>query len=169
MEVVHEGSAVPLGGTKQRAALGYLLLRSNRVVATSQLLYALWPADDAPVSARKILQNAVWGLRRVLSAEDAGPVELVTQSPGYKLVVPPENVDLVQFQTQVDAGRERLARGEPAAAATMLRQALDLWRGPALADLTEADIVWPELTAVENSRLDALEDYFEARLACGQH
>ncbi|WP_177319688.1 BTAD domain-containing putative transcriptional regulator [Actinoplanes philippinensis] len=169
MEVVHEGSAVPLGGTKQRAALGYLLLRSNRVVATSQLLYALWPADDAPVSARKILQNAVWGLRRVLSAEDAGPVELVTQSPGYKLVVPPEDVDLVQFQTQVDAGRERLAWGEPAAAATMLRQALDLWRGPALADLTEADIVWPELTAVENSRLDALEDYFEARLACGQH
>ncbi|WP_405431063.1 BTAD domain-containing putative transcriptional regulator [Micromonospora sp. NBC_00617] len=161
---------MPLGGTKQRAALGYLLLRPNRVVATSQLLYALWPADDAPVSARKILQNAVWGLRRVLAAADgADQVELMTQSPGYKLVVAPDSVDLVQFQAQADTGRERLARGEPAAAAAMLRQALDLWRGPALADLTEADIVWPELTAVENSRLDALEDYFEAQLACGQH
>ncbi|MFI5682219.1 BTAD domain-containing putative transcriptional regulator [Streptomyces cellulosae] len=159
-----------LGGTKQRATLGYLLLRANRVVATSQLLNALWPVEDAPTSARKILQNAVWGLRRVLTprpgAEDPA---LLTQQPGYRLTVDPDDVDLYRFQRGVEEGRGKLAAGSPREAALLLREALALWRGPALADLVEAGINWPELTAVQNSRLDVMEDYFEAELDCGRH
>ncbi|MEV6926601.1 BTAD domain-containing putative transcriptional regulator [Dactylosporangium sp. NPDC051485] len=168
LEVVEGGESLALGGTKQRATLGYLLLRANRVAAASQLLNALWPVDDAPPSARKILQNAVWGLRRVLTAAD-GSVSLLTQPPGYRLVVPVHDVDLFRFQGMVERGRERLAAGEPEVAADVLRDALALWRGPILADLVEADIVWPELAAAENSRLDAMEDYFDAQLACGRH
>ncbi|WP_212913389.1 BTAD domain-containing putative transcriptional regulator [Streptomyces sp. TS71-3] len=170
LESVDEGRPVALGGTKQRATLGYLLLRANRVVATSQLLNALWPVEDAPTSARKILQNAVWGLRRVLTPRHGaeGPA-LVTQPPGYRLTVEPDDVDLYRFQRVVEEGRSRLAAGEPQAAAERLRDALSLWRGPALADLVEAGISWPELTAVQNSRLDVMEDYFEAELACGRH
>ncbi len=171
LEVIDADRPVALGGIKQRATLGFLLLHANRVVATSQLLRALWPVDEAPTSARKILQNAVWGLRGVLSTDGAAPAApaLLTQAPGYVLRVDPEDVDLHRFQRQVEAGRTRFAAGAPEDAAVLLREALTLWQGPALADLVETGIAWPELAAVEKARLDAMEDYFEAELACGRH
>ncbi|GAA2059813.1 hypothetical protein GCM10009757_41500 [Streptomyces cheonanensis] len=170
LESLNDGRSVALGGTRQRATLGYLVLRANRVVATSQLLNALWPVEEAPTSARKILQNAVWALRRILVADgrEQGP-RLVTQPPGYRLSVDPDAVDLYRFQRVVEEGRARLADESPQEASVLLRDALDLWRGPALADLVEAGISWPELTAVQNSRLDVMEDYFDAELACGRH
>ncbi|MCX5387495.1 BTAD domain-containing putative transcriptional regulator [Streptomyces sp. NBC_00083] len=171
-----EGRTVVLGGTKQRATLGFLLLQANKVVATSQLLNALWGVDDAPVTARKILQNAVYGLRGALTpGRGAGAqaptarAALLTQPPGYVMRVDPEQVDLHLFHTWVGQGRDRLASGAPEAAAPLLRDALALWRGPALADLVETGVEWPELVAVQNTRLDVLEDYFEAQLACGRH
>ncbi|MEU3352371.1 BTAD domain-containing putative transcriptional regulator [Streptomyces sp. NPDC037389] len=174
LEVIDADRPVALGGIKQRATLGFLLLQANRVVATSQLLRALWPVDEAPTSARKILQNAVWGLRGVLSAGTAenggaGGPALLTQAPGYVLRVDPDDVDLHRFQRQVEAGRAKFSAGAPEDAATLLREALTLWQGPALADLVETGIAWPELAAVEKARLDAMEDYFEAELACGRH
>ncbi|MFE9560509.1 BTAD domain-containing putative transcriptional regulator [Streptomyces sp. NPDC006487] len=166
-----DGNPLGLGGTKQRATLGYLLLQANRVVSTSQLLEALWAVDDAPMSARKILQNAVWGLRRALapSGPEGGPPPLVTQPPGYKLTVAPDDVDLYRFQAMAERGREALIAGRPESAAVLLREALDLWRGPVLADLVESGIAWPELSAVQNARLNAMEDCFDAELALGRH
>jgi DNA-binding SARP family transcriptional activator/class 3 adenylate cyclase len=171
LDAFGEDRKIMLGGTKQRATLGFLLLQANRVVATSALQQALWPVDDAPASARKILQNAIWGLRRVLTkcGQPDRRAELLTQAPGYRLRVDPDDVDLYRFNRQVELGRERLTAGAPEAAANLLRDALALWQGPALADLVETGIAWPELAAVENTRLDAMEDYFEAELACGRH
>ncbi|MFF5802522.1 BTAD domain-containing putative transcriptional regulator [Streptomyces sp. NPDC012746] len=173
MEVVDNDRTVVLGGTKQRATLGFLLLQPNKVVATSRLLNALWGVDEAPVTARKILQNAVYGLRGVLSsAHGAGNpagAALLTQPPGYMMRVDPERVDLHLFHSWVAQGRDKLAKGHPEAAASLLRDALALWRGPALADLVERGVEWHELAAVQNTRLDVLEDYFEAQLACGRH
>ncbi|UQX05333.1 AfsR/SARP family transcriptional regulator [Streptomyces sp. RerS4] len=163
---------VPLGGTKPRATLGYLLLQANQVVPTSQLLTALWSADNAPVTARKILQNAVWGLRGMLNQcapGDGAPAELVTRAPGYMIRVDPDHVDLHLFRQRVRQGRARLAAGAPHEAANLFCEALELWRGPVLSDLVETGTMWPELTAVQNTRLDVLEDYFEAKLRCGQH
>ncbi|MEU3342296.1 BTAD domain-containing putative transcriptional regulator [Streptomyces sp. NPDC006668] len=93
----------------------------------------------------------------------------MTQPPGYRLTVDPDAIDLYRFQAKVEKGRETLAAGTPDAAAKLLGDALELWRGPALADLAEAGIAWPELSAVQNARLDAMEDYFEAELALGRH
>ncbi|MFI2209528.1 BTAD domain-containing putative transcriptional regulator [Streptomyces sp. NPDC020141] len=171
MEAFDDGRSLALGGTKQKATLGYLLLQANRAVATSRLLHVLWPVGEAPVSARKVLQNAVWGLRRVLAAPDRpdGTTALVTQPPGYKLRVDPEDIDFFRFQSRVDAGRGLLADGEPERAARTLRDALSLWRGPLLADVVEAGVRWPELATAQNARWDAMEDYFEAELACGRH
>ncbi len=171
MEAVRDGMPVGLGGIRQRATLGFLLLQPNRVVATSTLLKALWPMDDAPTSARKILQNAVWGLRGVLSPGGGtdGSVALLTQAPGYMLRVDVEQVDAFRFQHRVAHGRGELAAGRAASAATLLREALALWRGPALADLAEVGIVWSETAALQNTRLVAMEEYFEAELALGRH
>ncbi len=178
LEVVSEGGGpVSLGGSRQRATLGFLLLKANKVVATSQLLNAVWSADDAPSSARKILQNAVWGLRGILHNGAQGgsggrttqPPTLLTQAPGYMLRVEPEQVDLFRFERRAIQGRAELEAGRTESAARLLKEALDLWRGPALTDLVETGISWPELSAVQGARTDAMEDYFEAQLALARH
>ncbi|TQE15104.1 transcriptional regulator [Streptomyces ipomoeae] len=171
LEVVCSDQLVVLGGTRQRATLGFLLLNANRVVASSELIEALWPVGKTPQSARKILQNSVWRLRRALSPEEGAgcSVELLSQAPGYMLRVEPDRTDLHNFRGLVERGRAELAAGSPENASVLLRDALSLWRGPVLADLVETGIDWPELTSVRNTRLDALEDYFEAELACGRH
>jgi DNA-binding SARP family transcriptional activator len=165
IEVNDTGVPVSLGGAKQRATLAYLLMHPNRVVATSRLLQVLW-ADDPPKSARKILQNAIWGLRGLIGFDQ---VDLATQAPGYLLKVDPDEIDMHRFLRLSREGRAELAVGDPAAARKLLREGLALWRGPALADLVESGTTWPEVTALQNARLDAFEDCFEAELALGNH
>ncbi|MER5965986.1 BTAD domain-containing putative transcriptional regulator [Streptomyces sp. NPDC002057] len=143
------------------------------MVATSELVEALWESEDVPATARKILHNAIWGLRTIL-AENTGPgnhaaPELVTKAPGYMLRVDPDDVDLLVFRRWVAAGRAELAAGAPEEASRRLRKGLDLWGGPLLADLAESGIAWPELDAARRDRLDVLEDLFEAELECGRH
>lgn len=171
LEATHDGRTIALRGLKQRATLAYLLLHANHVVPTSQLLDALWPGDDPPMSARKMLQNAVWSLRSVLEEANGvdGGVSLETQAPGYILKVPPQSVDWLQFQQQAEAGRQVLAAGDARNAVGLLGEALGSWRSEALADLSESGVAWPELDAVERLRLDTLEDFYEAELLCGQH
>lgn len=171
LEVLDDDMPVPLGGIKQRAALGFLLLHANRVVATSKLLQALWPRD-APPTARKMLQNAVSGLRGVLTPRGdgaEGSALLLTHAPGYLLRVDQNSLDLSHFQRLAEQGRGELSAGDWPAAAKVLRKALSLWHGPVLADLAETGINWPELTAVKDWRLATQEDCFEAELACGRH
>ncbi|MFF5964371.1 BTAD domain-containing putative transcriptional regulator [Streptomyces collinus] len=172
LEVVSGGRSLPLGGVKQRAVLGLLLLHANQVVATSQLLDALWPEDARPVTARKMVQNAVWGLRALLESGDGEghePPQLLTRAPGYILRVDPEQLDATRFERAVAAGRARLDAHEAAGAAELLGEALGEWRGSALSDLAEQGVEWAELTALRQLRLDAMEDRFEAELACGRH
>ncbi len=171
LEVVHRDQQVAIGGAKQRATLAFLLLHANRVVPTSKLLDALWAGSEPPATARKILQNAVSGLRGALSvnAVHVGAGTLVTKPPGYMVRVDDDQIDLSRFRKRVQEGRTELAAGSPKAASVILSEALSLWRGSALADLVEIGTDWPELTALENARIDAMEDYFAAELACGRH
>ncbi|MGW6735363.1 BTAD domain-containing putative transcriptional regulator [Streptomyces sp. NPDC055013] len=172
LDVVSGGRSLPLGGVKQRAVLGLLLLHANQVVATSQLLDALWPEDARPVTARKMVQNAVWGLRALLESGDAEghePPQLLTRAPGYVLRVDPELLDATRFERAVAAGRARLDAGAAGEAAELLGEALAEWRGSALSDLAEQGVEWTELTALRQLRLDAMEDRFESELACGRH
>ncbi|MEU6767621.1 BTAD domain-containing putative transcriptional regulator [Streptomyces sp. NPDC046853] len=93
----------------------------------------------------------------------------MTKTPGYMIRVDPDQVDLHVFHQQIDEGRSALHAGFPEKAARTLKGALDLWQGQALTDLAEAGIRWPQLTAAGNTRLDTVEDYFEAQLQCGRH
>ncbi|MCP3804703.1 AAA family ATPase [Allokutzneria sp. A3M-2-11 16] len=170
LEVVDRGVVAPLKGTKQRAVLGYLLLHANEVVATSRLLRALWP-DDVPSTARKMVQNAVSGLRTVLASNsDAAHTPLLlTHAPGYVLRVEPERIDLSRFESLAQAGRVALTEGRSDQAAQALREALALWRGPVLADLVETGVNWPELAKLHDMRVSVMEDYFDVELARGRH
>jgi DNA-binding SARP family transcriptional activator len=171
-EVTDNDVQLELGGVKQRAILAYLVLYADRVVPTSQILQAMWDGAPPP-TARKMVQNAVSGIRRMLSSfpdpDPATAPSLRTHPHGYQLRLDSESVDLFRFRRLVRTGRAAIADGEPAYGAELLRQGLSLWRGRALADLVETGILWAELAAIEDERLSALEDRLEAELACGRH
>lgn len=168
LEVVKDDRPIAFGGVTQRAFLAFLLLNANHTVPVTQAVDALWGRTPPP-SAKNMLHNAVWGLRKALKEVDpAGDVvSLLSQKPGYLLRVPADRVDVHQFKALVAEGRA--AAGDPARAAARFRRALALWRGQALADLTDSGIAWPVLGALEEARLTAWEDCFEAELSCGRH
>jgi anti-anti-sigma factor len=148
-----------------------LLLNANRVVATSEILNNLWPPESVPSTARKMLQNAVSALRGILAAEsdpEARPV-LLTHSPGYLLHVDPGHIDITRFDQLIEMGRSEVKSGALESGARKFRDALALWRGPVLADLVESGISWPELAALRDRRLSALEDCYSVELARGRH
>src|SRR5262245_57627506 len=123
---VHSES-LALGAPKHRAVLAMLVLGANGVVPRARLIDGLW-GQDPPETAVKAVQVYVSKLRRLLP-----PGRLVTRSPGYALRVEPEAVDVLRFEHLVARSRDL----EPAEAAERLREALSLWRGPALADIAE--------------------------------
>ncbi|MFD9004793.1 BTAD domain-containing putative transcriptional regulator [Streptomyces sp. NPDC059582] len=170
LEVIGNGRRFPLRGLTQRAVLGFLLLHTDRAVATSDLVKALWP-HDAPPTARKMLQNAVSGLRATFAKGGIGAetAALLSRAPGYALRVDPDCLDLARFRSLAGRGRAELATGSWQQAARSLRGALALWRGSVLEDLVESGVAWPELAGVQSARTAAHEDCFEAELAVGRH
>ncbi|MGC5335117.1 AfsR/SARP family transcriptional regulator, partial [Micromonospora sp. DT62] len=169
-EVTNNGHHLELGGIRQRAILGYLLLNANKVVATSQILHAMWDGNPPP-TARKMVQNAVSGIRRMLThnTDPTTNPTLRTHPPGYQLRIDTETIDLYRFRRLVREGRHATTTNNPTRAAQHLTEALNLWRGRALADLVETGTCWSELAAIEDERLSALEDRLDAELACGRH
>src|ERR671929_1285114 len=126
LEAFVEGQPIRLAAPKPRALLALLLLNRNRVVPTERLIDELW-GDEPPARATKTLQVYVSQLRKAL-----GPERLVTRPPGYVLRVDEEELDVARFESLAAAAREQLSAGEARAAAQGPRDALRLWRGPAL-------------------------------------
>ncbi|MEU3463402.1 BTAD domain-containing putative transcriptional regulator [Streptomyces sp. NPDC006733] len=157
-----DGSALVLGGPRRRALLALLLLDAGRVVTPERLIDGLY-GEEPPAGVANALQSQVSRLRHVLPQ----PVEF---SPaGYRLVIDPDDVDAHRFERLSAQGREALAAGDPARAAELLREALALWRGPALADVGDAPFARPQVTRLEELRVSAAEDRMEAELALGGH
>ena len=69
----------------------------------------------------------------------------------------------------MDEGRSLLARGLAADASERLRDALSLWRGPALADFAYESFAQAAIARLEEIRLAALELRIDADLALGRH
>jgi DNA-binding SARP family transcriptional activator len=159
LEVRTGEGPVSLGRTKQRALLALLALNANRVVARDRLIDGLW-GESPPPTAAKSVQVSVSRLRKLLPAGT-----LVTRPPGYVLEVEPDAVDLLRFERLVAEARA----AEPARASTLLREALELWRGPPLAEFPDEPFARVEARRLEDVRLAALEDRLEADLALGRH
>ena len=164
LEVRADGHAVPLGGARPRAVFAVLALNANRPVSAERLALALW-GEDAPPSAVKTVQVYVARLRKALDDPDV----LVTTPAGYRLRVRPGELDAERFESLVADGREALAAGRGDDAAAALRAALELWRGPPLAEVASAPFAPAEIARLEEQRLAALEVRVEADLAAGRH
>jgi DNA-binding SARP family transcriptional activator len=159
LEVEGDRGPIVLGGQQQRALLTVLLLDAGRVVPTDRLVDLLW-GESPPRTATTSLQNAISRLRRELGAD-----LVETRAPGYVLRVDPDQVDAHRFERQLRdarrAGSEERRR--------LLQDALDLWRGPALAEFAFEQFAQSEIRRLEELRLVALGERIEADLELGRH
>ena len=165
IEVSAGERVVPVRTGRQRAVLAILLLHANETVSMDRLVDALW-GDEAPPTARKVVQNAVSQLRKTL---DVGPGEpaLLTEGRGYRLRVDAGELDAERFEALLDAGRRARSDGDPAGARELLCEALALWRGPPFADAADDAFAQSEVARLEELRLMAVEERIDADLALG--
>src|SRR4051794_20626299 len=164
-EVRAQGKTVTLGGHRQRAALALLAIHANEVVSTDAMVDRLW-SGDAPAGAVTTLQVYLSHLRRAIASTS---LTIETRRPGYVLVVEPDRVDARRFERLVADGRTAATAGNARRAAAVLRDALALWRGPALVDFAFERFAETEIARLEELRLSALEARIDADLILGDH
>ena len=164
-----DGAAVPLRRAKTRALLAALAMHLHRAVSRDALLDALW-GDTPPEGAETTLQSYVSQLRRVLALSDVkeGPV-VRSRAGSYVLEADPEVVDACRFERLAAEGAAALGAGDIAGADRVLSRALSLWRGRAYAEFADEPFARAESERLEEARLAALEDHFDAALALGRH
>jgi predicted ATPase/DNA-binding SARP family transcriptional activator len=157
-----DGILVPVGGARLRSLLIRLAVDDGRPVSVERLADDLW-ADEGPADAANAIQALVSRLRGAAGRDivEFGPA-------GYRLAVAADDIDARVFEQLVGAGRGALADGDQAAGAARLRQALGLWRGPALADVADAPFAAAAITGLSEMRLAATEDRIGAELALGR-
>jgi predicted ATPase/DNA-binding SARP family transcriptional activator len=163
-----DGRQVAVGGPGLRALLALLLVDAGQVVTAERLIDGLY-GESPPSGATNALQSQVSRLRQLLRDQDR-PGSLVEFHPaGYRLAVDLGEVDAHRFERLAAEGRQALAAGDRQRAATLLREALELWRGPALADAGDAPFVKAQVARLDELRLAAIEDRAEAELGLGAH
>ncbi|MFI6444536.1 BTAD domain-containing putative transcriptional regulator [Kitasatospora sp. NPDC050543] len=157
-----DGAEIPLGGPARRALLALLLVRPGEVVSADRLAEEVDPAGALSAHA---VQSQVSRLRTAL-----GPTAAIERAgAGYRIAVEPDAVDACRFERLAGQGRAALRDGDADRAVALLREALGLWRGPALAEIAERESARAAAVRLEELRLAALEDRFEGALRLGEH
>jgi DNA-binding SARP family transcriptional activator len=160
-DVTIDGSPAGSGGSKRDALLALLALRRGRPVSIDALIDELW-GPDVPASPRNAVQHHIARLRATLGQES-----IVGSGNGYALAG--ATTDALAFEDLLVQARAALRRGEARTAADAAARALSLWRGPALQTLPETETLRAESQRLEELRVDALEERFEAALELGEH
>lgn len=164
VEAMRDGQRISLGRPQRRALLALLLLRANRVLTVEEIVTQLW-GDRPPATARAQVHALVSALRQALPD---GEQILSTGSGGYRLEADQAQLDLLTFGDRVAEARAAAEAGAPAAAITGYRNALALWHGMPLGDVSAA-FVERARRGLENTRLEAQEELFDLELALGRH
>jgi DNA-binding SARP family transcriptional activator len=164
VEVVGPRGPAVLSG-RQRTLVGVLALQAGTVVSASRMVEALW-GEDPPRTAVKSLHSHVARVRQALAACGLTGVVL-TRGSGYSFAVDRSEVDACGFEDQVRQAREHLARCAWSTAADCLRAGLALWSGDPLQDAELAGWGSAEVTRLQEVRLSALEDLWDAELRLG--
>jgi predicted ATPase/DNA-binding SARP family transcriptional activator len=157
-----DGQLLPVGGARLRSFVIRLAASEGSPVSVDRLAEDLWPQAQPSDAA-----NAVQALASRLRG--AAGRDLIEYGPaGYRIAVGAEQIDAWAFERLIAAARTELDRGRSEAAAAQLRRALQLWRGPALADVADAPWAAGMIARLAELRLAALEDRIDADLALGR-
>lgn len=171
LEVLRDEEACTPTAPKVCRVLALLLLRSNHVVSTDALIEELW-GEDPPRSAVTTTQTYIYQLRKALDEDDSAPSDddmLLTKPPGYLLRVQDGQIDTDTFQQLTGEGSTLLEEGQPDQAIRPLREGLELWRGPALADIACGRLLEASAVHLEELRLRATELRVQANMELGRH
>ncbi len=159
-----DGAPIDVGGVMVRALLARLALAEGEMVSVDALLDGLW-GDHPRGGSVNALHGLVHRLRKAL-----GEAELVERAAGgYRLHVHVENVDAHRFEEKAKRGGRELAAGATQRADSLLDEALALWRGDALADVRDTPFAGTAGARLDELRVAAIEDRFEAKLRLGRH
>ena len=163
-----DGQVHTLARRQERCLLAMLALNAGRTVTVDRLCDLLWD-DNPPPRARRGVHAHVARIRATLAraGADAAGAELVTSRDGYLLRVDPDAVDAHRFRSLVErAGGTADARQRD----RLLRDALALWRGPALHQAATSERIRQQLCAdLEERRLQALEASLATGMELGRH
>jgi DNA-binding SARP family transcriptional activator len=159
---------------KQRQLLAVLMVSIGHLVPLSHIIEELW--DDAPPrTAASAIQTYVLQIRRALcrmpgidSLSEAGNI-LQTRNGGYSLSRRAGRLDTEEFTDRLRQAKAAAQQNDPARTAWLYQEALGIWRGPALIDVPAGPRLQRHVTALEESRLQALEQRLEAELQLGRH
>jgi predicted ATPase/DNA-binding SARP family transcriptional activator len=154
-----DGACAGVPGARLRGLLIALALKPGQAVPKGTIVDWIW-GEQPPADATNALQRLVSRLRKALPD---GVIE--RQTDGYRLTVNPDDVDAVRFERLVGQARTE----EDPRRVRLLREALALWRGPAMQDvgLQDSAAFDAAVTRLEGLRLTAMEDRFEAELGLG--
>jgi DNA-binding SARP family transcriptional activator len=150
--------------------LAMLVISPGQVVHIDSIINELW-ANDPPRSVRKTMHIYIHHLRRILDQngiglDDADSI-LITKSPGYVLQIDRDQVDVTEFHSLRNRGRELLQRNEFAAAARTLRASLDLWAGPPMANVRCGPVLSAHVVDLLEQRRTAQALRIEAEISGG--
>ncbi|MFF0436276.1 BTAD domain-containing putative transcriptional regulator [Streptomyces sp. NPDC004327] len=162
-----DGKAVAIGGPRQRTILAMLTLAWGQVVSVDSLVDAVW-GERPPNTARTQVAICIGGLRKAFSAAGMDDDFIVTVHPGYRLGTDQGRLDAAEFARLVKDAGQQATRGNLLEASKLYKEALDVWRGPALAGVVGQPIA-DEATRLEEQRLVAYEAWTEVELALGRH
>ncbi|MEU5993845.1 BTAD domain-containing putative transcriptional regulator [Spirillospora sp. NPDC047418] len=157
------GEPISLDGAKQKTVLAALLLSRDHILPDDRLSSLLW-GEDPPTTSSSQIYTYVSRLRKYLGDE----VSIVRRPPGYMMSIGRAALDHEKFQRLSRIGQQDLRNRQFRSASEHFRRALELWRGPALANVTEF-LAEAELPRLEEARMTVLEDRVEAQLALGEH
>ena len=159
---------------KPRSVLGLLLLSADQTVQVSALIRDLW-GTSPPVSAVTTLQTYILQIRKCLgelvgiAGRGGGSAPAHHRAGGVSAANRLGGVRPRAFDLLAAAGRDALAVGENSQAVSLLSRACGLWRGPALADVRAGAVTEAQLMALEQVRLNTIEQYVDARMRLGHH
>ncbi|WP_019870984.1 AfsR/SARP family transcriptional regulator [Salinispora oceanensis] len=166
VEVIGPRGRTELVGRRHRALVAALALRPGAVLPLWRLVEALW-GDCPPRTAVRSLHSHVARLRLALDGSGLGGI-LQTREPGYLLAIDATAVDAYRFEQQTRAARDGLAAGMAGWAADAMAQALELWRGEALADAEPIGWTAAEAARLADLRLAAQMDRCEVLTCLGR-
>jgi DNA-binding SARP family transcriptional activator len=168
LEVVcNDRQSIPTA-PKVRNVLALLLVRAGRVVDVDSFIHELW-GEEPPRSAVTTIQTYICHIRKKLES-GVGPnaAALVTMRPGYVLKLGDASLDARGFQSLTSDGKILLDQGHAVEAAHVLREALSLWKGRALANVTAGPLLAGYVAHLEEMRIRALELRIQADIELGR-
>jgi DNA-binding SARP family transcriptional activator/tetratricopeptide (TPR) repeat protein len=166
---IRAGDQVVVPGRRMAClVLGVLALRPNVALPVQWLTDCLWHGRP-PASASSNLRTHVAEIRRLLRSDDRHAPRVESRQGRYALRVDQDRLDALRFDALLQEGRRDLADGRAGRAVERLGLAVGLWRGPVLESLSVPESLHDEIRRLESRRIEAVEEWLEARLAVGDH